>query len=81
MIATKNGISQGGWCTDIVGGTYGVSLWKYISKGCSKFATFVKYGVGTGDKIQFWYDRWWGDETFKDRYLKLFLIAQGGKGG
>uniref|UniRef100_A0A2N9HYL6 Ku70/Ku80 N-terminal alpha/beta domain-containing protein n=1 Tax=Fagus sylvatica TaxID=28930 RepID=A0A2N9HYL6_FAGSY len=34
-----------------------------------------------GDKIRFWYDHWWGDEAFKYRYPKLFLIAQGGKGG
>lgn len=29
-IPTKYGLSQDGWCTAPVGGTYGVNLWKHI---------------------------------------------------
>jgi hypothetical protein len=33
-----------------------------------KIASFVTNELGTGETIQFWHDRWWGDETFKDQY-------------
>ena len=38
------------------GGGYGVSLWIYMNEGLSKFESFVKYEVGTSNKIRFWYD-------------------------
>ena len=33
VIATCMGSNMGSWCTAFVRGAYGVSLWKYISKG------------------------------------------------
>jgi hypothetical protein len=44
----------GGWCLENVGGgegggSYGVSLWKYIRRGWLKFEISVRYKVGTGD--------------------------------
>ena len=52
---------RGGWCTEKVGGNYGVSLWGYISEGWSDFSKGIAYDVGTGHNISFWLDRWWGD--------------------
>ena len=67
MIETKYGTSQGGWYTYFVGVTYGESM-EIHKQEIVKIASFVTNELGTGETIQFWHDRWWGDETFKDQY-------------
>lgn len=40
----------GGWCANVAFGPYGVSLWKYIRRGCDAFSSFVKVVVGNGSR-------------------------------
>ena len=41
-----------------------------------KFSKYVKYEVGTGDRVKFWHDHWWGAEPFGDQYFESFQIAR-----
>ena len=74
VIGTKYGVSRRGWFTSMVGGTYGVSLWRYINKGW--FSENISSEVGTGQSIRFWLDNWRGDGSFSERFLDLFEIAR-----
>ena len=76
VIGIKYGISGGGWCTDLVGGPYSVSLWSYISKGWPELLKNISFELGTGHKIQFWLDICWGHDSFLDRFLDLFEISR-----
>ena len=74
VIETKYGVSRRGWCTSTVGGIYGVSLWRYISKGW--FSENISSEVGTGHGIRFWLDNWRGDGSFSESFPDLFEIAR-----
>jgi len=56
------------------GGIYGVSLWRYISKGW--FSENISSEVGTGHSIRFWLDNWRGDGSFSESFPDLFEIAR-----
>ena len=66
----------GGWCTKSINGPYGVSLWKYIQRGWTKFSCFIKFEVADGTRIQFWLDVWCGCCFFTgcEVFLKKFKI-------
>ena len=40
------------------------------------FSKYVKYEVGTGVRVKFWHDHWWGVEPFRDQYFESFQIAR-----
>lgn len=44
-----------GWCKNVVRQPYGVSLWRYIGWGWDIFSQLVKFEVGDGMHIRFWY--------------------------
>jgi len=76
-IAVKYGTSQDYWCTTPVSNSYGVGLWKNISNSSTMFNKFVKFEVGTGNRIVFF--RMFGGEEgeyFKDQFPELFHIAR-----
>ena len=56
VIATKYGSSGGGWCSNMVSGSYGVSLWKSIRKDWDSFKSFISFDIGDGSKVGFWHD-------------------------
>lgn len=60
IIAVKYGTSQGYWCTTPVSSSDGAGLWKNISNSWTMFNKFVKFEVGTGNRIVFLKDVWWG---------------------
>ena len=43
-------------------------------QGMRKFSKYVKYEVGTGVRVKFWHDHWWGVEPFRDQYFESFQI-------
>jgi hypothetical protein len=66
----------GGWHTPMVRGIYGVSLWKYISKGWAPFSKFIEFEVGDGTKIRFWSDVWCGAEPLMVSFPELYRISR-----
>lgn len=53
IIGVKNGVMEGGWCSDESRGSYGVSVWRYIRKGWSNFQDRLAFGVGNGTNVRF----------------------------
>lgn len=51
----------GGWNTLLMCGSYGVSLWRSISKGWNVFSKQIRFVVGTGSRVRVWLD-WWCDD-------------------
>jgi hypothetical protein len=51
-------------------GPFGVAMWKFRKKGWETFSKFVRYEVGDGSKVSFWYDVVWGS-TIEDILFKL----------
>ncbi len=45
VVDIKYGSLVGVWCTNIVSGPYGMSLWKCIRRGWDAFAGHVRYEV------------------------------------
>jgi hypothetical protein len=54
---------------------YGVGLWKNIKRGWRKFSSHIRFEVGEGFNVRFWYDLWCGDMTLKDAFLVLYDIV------
>uniref|UniRef100_A0A2N9IN79 DUF3752 domain-containing protein n=1 Tax=Fagus sylvatica TaxID=28930 RepID=A0A2N9IN79_FAGSY len=50
VIDAKYGSMWGGWCLDIVRGSYGLSLWKNIHKDWPSFSKALSFEVGDGAK-------------------------------
>ena len=56
MIEVKYECIWGGWCTGLVSGPYGVSLWKNISRGWFFFPRYILFDIGDGSRVKFWQD-------------------------
>jgi hypothetical protein len=67
---------RGGWCSKEVLGTFGVGVWKHISRGWDKFSNFVRFEVGDGSDASFWHDWWCGDRSLKQCFPVLFSIVR-----
>jgi hypothetical protein len=76
VIAEKFGLVGGGWSTQRVHGSYGMSLWKYISKGWDQLHKFLELKVGDGSRIPFWSDVWCGGSPLKDLFPDLYPITR-----
>ncbi len=66
----------GGLLSGLVGGPYGVSLWKYIRKGWETFSQFLEFKVGDGSRIHSWSDVWCGLVPLKASFPELFRITR-----
>jgi hypothetical protein len=53
VIDVKYGSVKGGWCSLHAAGSYGVSVWKYIRRGCDTFAKDMRLEVGDGHHVHF----------------------------
>jgi len=77
VVAIKYGSMRDGWCTKVVGGSFGIGVWKCIRRGRDVFVEHVRYEVGDGSKVLFWHDVWCGELPLKTLFSELFLIACG----
>jgi hypothetical protein len=66
---------NGGWCTKVVEGPYGVGVWKHIRRGWEVFLRFISFGIGDGSHIRFWHNNWCRNQPLKEAFLELFRIA------
>lgn len=45
--------ANGGWCTTVVAGPYGVSLWKFIRWEWLTFSLYLQFDVGDSSRVKF----------------------------
>ena len=76
VVATKYGEAGFGWFPSTTQGSYGYSLWRYISKEWEKFSPCFSFKVGDGSSICFWHDRWCDDAPLRDTFPVLFVLAK-----
>ena len=75
VVASKYGVVGFGWYPSAPRGSYGFSLWRYISKGWRNFSPFFSFKVGDGSSIYFWHDRWCDDMPLREAFPGLFALA------
>ena len=75
VIVGKYGQVEGGWCSKVVGEGHGVGVWKAIKGKWEMFKTRTKFTVGFGNRVKFWKDKWCGDSSLRESFLKLYSIA------
>ena len=64
-----------GWCTKLVLGTYGVSVWKSIRSSWLAFSIFLRFDVGDGTSVKFWEDVWCRDCSLKEAFPELYSVS------
>lgn len=67
---------RGDWYSKEVVGPFKVRVWKCIRKGWEVLSKFVRYKMGDGSKVRFWYDLRCGEHPLKISYPELFRIAR-----
>ena len=75
VVDVKYGSMRGGWCTNVVRGSYGVSLWKNIHKEWDSLSQYLPFMVGDGSKVLFWQDQWCGEVPLMTAYPELFSFT------
>lgn len=43
------------------------------------FATNIKFSVGNGNRVKFWFDKCCGDVCFKEKFPRLFRVSNYGR--
>jgi hypothetical protein len=76
VIVSKYGVGNGDWYTKEDRGGYGVCLWKHIRLGWQQFSRHVSFSIGSGERVSFWHDRWYGAGVMKNLFPTLYHIAQ-----
>nr|CAN62954.1 hypothetical protein VITISV_018196 [Vitis vinifera] len=66
---------EGGWCSRVARGGYGVGVWKAIRKEWEGIRCRSRFIVGNGRKVKFWKDSWCKDQTLKEAFPNLYRLA------
>ncbi|RVW56152.1 hypothetical protein CK203_080775 [Vitis vinifera] len=48
--------------------------WKTIAQVFQEFSPFVRLVVGNGERIRFWEDLWWGNQTLCSQFADLYKV-------
>jgi mannosylglycoprotein endo-beta-mannosidase len=75
VIAAKYGCMIGDWHTSVGRGPYGVSLWRFISKGWGVFSKHIRFKVGSGAQISFWHDVWCGELPLSITFPMVYSVS------
>ena len=75
VIINKFGLDEGGWCSRVARGGYGMGLWKAIRKEWEGIRCRSRFIVGNGRKVKFWKDLWCKDQTLKEAFPNLYWLA------
>jgi len=76
VVAIKYDTTNFAWYPSSPNGSYGCSLWRYISKGWAGFFPHFSFEVGDGTSTSFWHNQWNEEGLLKDLFPSLFVLAQ-----
>ncbi|RVW34900.1 putative ribonuclease H protein [Vitis vinifera] len=77
VILSIYGTHSNGWDANTIVRWSHRCPWKAIAQGFQDFSKYTRFIVGDGERIRFWEDLWWGDQTLKDQYPRLFRVIEG----
>ena len=74
VIASIYGTHPNGWDANTVVRWSHKYPWKAIAQFFNMFFQFTRLAVGNGERIRFWEDLWWGDQSFCSQYPDLYRV-------
>ena len=74
VIASIYGTHSNGWDANTVVRWSHRCPWKAIAQVFQEFSPFVRLVVGNGERIRFWEDLWWGNQTLCSQYADLYRV-------
>ena len=75
VILSIYGTHSNGWDVNTVVRWSHHCPWKAIAQVFEDFSKYTRFVVGDGERIRFWEDLWWGEQSFKDQYPRLFRVV------
>ena len=66
VISGKYGVEEGGWCSCLGRGAYGVGVWKAKRMQWDVVGSRMAFAMGNGRRVRLWLDRWCGNEPLRD---------------
>ncbi|RVX13392.1 Transposon TX1 uncharacterized 149 kDa protein [Vitis vinifera] len=74
VIASIYGTHPNGWDANMVVRWSHRCPWKAIAQVFQEFSPFVRLVVGNGERIRFWEDLWWGNQTLCSQFANLYRV-------
>ncbi|RVW34547.1 Transposon TX1 uncharacterized 149 kDa protein [Vitis vinifera] len=74
VIASIYGTHPNGWDANTVVRWSHRCPWKAIAQVFQEFSPFVRLVVGNGERIRFWEDLWWGNQTLCSQFADLYRV-------
>ncbi|RVW58950.1 Retrovirus-related Pol polyprotein from transposon RE1 [Vitis vinifera] len=74
VIASIYGTHPNGWDANMVVRWSHRCPWKAIAQVFQEFSPFVRLVVGNGERIRFWEDLWWGNQTLCAQFAELYRV-------
>ncbi|KAJ9685197.1 hypothetical protein PVL29_017290 [Vitis rotundifolia] len=74
VIASIYGTHPNGWDANMVVRWSHKCPWKAIAQVSQDFSPFVRLVVGNGERIRFWEDLWWGNQTLCSQFAGLYRV-------
>ena len=74
VIASIYGTHPNGWDANMVVGWSHRCPWKAIAQVFQDFSPFVRLVVENGERIRFWEDHWWGNQSLCSQFAGLYRV-------
>ncbi|RVW96808.1 Transposon TX1 uncharacterized 149 kDa protein [Vitis vinifera] len=74
VIVSIYGTHPNGWDANMVVRWSHRCPWKVIAQVFQEFSPFVRLVVGNGERIRFWEDLWWGNQSLCSQFADLYRV-------
>ncbi|RVX09324.1 LINE-1 retrotransposable element ORF2 protein [Vitis vinifera] len=74
VIGSIYGTCPNGWDANMVVRWSHRCPWKAIAQVFQEFSPFVRLVVGNGERIRFWEDLWWGNQSLCSQFVDLYRV-------
>ncbi|RVX02255.1 NAD-dependent malic enzyme 62 kDa isoform, mitochondrial [Vitis vinifera] len=74
VIVSIYGTHPNGWDANMVVRWSHRCPWKAIAQVFQEFSPFVRLVVGNGERIRFWEDLWWGNQSLCSQFADLYRV-------
>ena len=75
VVKAKYGSEKEGWRSRANASSYGIGLWKFISREWHRFSSHIRLIPSNGSRISFWEKVWCGNSSLKEVFPGLYSLA------